>query len=480
LLIAAAPARAELWGTDTLELRVSRADSVVWGRMEAISPDEGVTLRVLETIKGSPRDVIVIPQPVEGVRVGRAVEEKERVLEFFVGDRIDNSIDGGVFYLGPKSYLRVYSMDFGLLASEGAILAEAREAAKWPRPRGVVVVDAPLQKWAESLGYLRMPADARLESRAAEWLAAGWTIQAIEALRPFKSPRNIATLTALLNDVPGGPTAISGNGRLARQQRDVPVAAYEVLRAWNVPVARPIRVAPDDYYHRLPLPVAAIFCVVIAAMITRIALRLERRNCVRRAVAIVLGVLSVSSLLLLLAGRWAAHELYWCDSQRQWWLSAYGGWLQFTRVGAAAEPLAISIPMGMRLDGITPADEPPRGAGLYVASIPLRDLRQLWEQGPARVAKHEDWTVASRTTGFDPVVAYYRLQARWSVILPVLAAYPMLRLSRATWRWRRRRRRRSRGLCVECGYDLRGSPDRCPECGEHAPTASLGRPVASG
>lgn len=49
----------------------------------------------------------------------------------------------------------------------------------------------------------------------------------------------------------------------------------------------------------------------------------------------------------------------------------------------------------------------------------------------------------------------------------------------AAWLPRHRRsRRRTKGLCPDCGYDLRASTSRCPECGLAVPADLIRKPIA--
>ena len=55
----------------------------------------------------------------------------------------------------------------------------------------------------------------------------------------------------------------------------------------------------------------------------------------------------------------------------------------------------------------------------------------------------------------------------FGVSAPVWPVPLVLALPPAVWLHRRAVRRASAraGLCLACGYDLRATPDRCPECG---------------
>jgi hypothetical protein len=90
-----------------------------------------------------------------------------------------------------------------------------------------------------------------------------------------------------------------------------------------------------------------------------------------------------------------------------------------------------------------------------------RTPREAFDGEPA--AAGVDWAAATVDRGRPPQSKGHR----WHVRVPHWAVAAVLLVPPAVWLLRHRasRRRLRLGLCPACGYDLRATPGRCPECG---------------
>ena len=184
----------------------------------------------------------------------------------------------------------------------------------------------------------------------------------------------------------------------------------------------------------------------------------------------ILNALTVLSMLLFLATAllWAAcwrwpyavstevaeipTALTWKSErveQAAWILSARGAFC-FRFHWKSGKP---SVPLGPRSWSISPVERPKPYAELY-------DHPSVWNR------------LGFAFATFSPGGSFFYSsagRAAHGCILQVpcwfLAALTALLPSRRlATRWRAARRRKA-GLCPHCGYDLRASKDRCPECG---------------
>jgi hypothetical protein len=99
-----------------------------------------------------------------------------------------------------------------------------------------------------------------------------------------------------------------------------------------------------------------------------------------------------------------------------------------------------------------------------IVGTPHRFCIVMWPNrwvGYAIRFSHDDNVVPASAGSLKPQVSGDFIAIPYWLIFLLTAPWP------AWWfvRQRKRNARRLAGLCEHCGYDLRASPDRCPECG---------------
>jgi hypothetical protein len=140
----------------------------------------------------------------------------------------------------------------------------------------------------------------------------------------------------------------------------------------------------------------------------------------------------------------------WPESRAGWSVSSDHGQVAIVRIWPIPQPPSDSVP----------------------TAESMRPGTKVQWQFP--IIRRESWsgvgvTVREMRLNMAPVGPSNHLYGRtifaghWVVVL-LSGAMPVWALMRFAARWRVRTRVR-RGLCSVCGYDLRGAPQRCPECG---------------
>jgi hypothetical protein len=114
------------------------------------------------------------------------------------------------------------------------------------------------------------------------------------------------------------------------------------------------------------------------------------------------------------------------------------------------------------------------------ASAPYRDGGWVWDTAPSGATlgvepRSRGWKLGgfdcflwqSRRTNSvgQPAAGEFVLIIPWWFLIVVAALLPIGWLNSAC----RGKRRARFGQCLYCGYDLRATPDRCPECGTSPP-----------
>src|SRR3982751_6788450 len=94
-----------------------------------------------------------------------------------------------------------------------------------------------------------------------------------------------------------------------------------------------------------------------------------------------------------------------------------------------------------------------------------------------RLARHVLTILAALSLLLCAMLCALSVEVRYPLLVGCLLVLPAAWPSALGWHYYRRRRvlrrRIAAGECLSCGYDLRATPGRCPECGSLAGTLKM-------
>lgn len=247
---------------ESVETMVASASIVVVARVSRFDPDNGIRisgfrlgfpadLAVEETLKGSTAPRLVVPLGESERNLSRW---RDAGVLLLVAIPRNEKTPAVVIDLGAPN-LAVLTADLAVLRSQTAVIRAVREVIRQgPSDAGdsagfslsvphALIAGTTLMSGVTNVD-VRVPIDARLERRALAILRGeqeGWRLQAVDALRHFRSDSNVRVLTALLADTTLSIRETAENNRGHEIfVYDIRQRAYEILKSWGVAPPEPI------------------------------------------------------------------------------------------------------------------------------------------------------------------------------------------------------------------------------------------------
>lgn len=298
--------------------------------------------------------------------------------------------------------------------------------------------------WGDpAFDHVVFPLNARTERLARHWVMQDFPAEdrarAIRfVLAEFPGPANTQLLKRLLED------AQRARGKLPTTPGPYPVrsVALRTLQQWGVAI-------PDRILTEPPLPQRSLslwrwLALVIAVALLGAWIFLRRKGHRPGAGGALLVVLLIGALWL--RSVWHVDWLHVPAGQVQCRLASAGGRLYCLLLSDSQPDLHSA--WGTQRRSV-------EQAGLWEGPGQMWSPISTWQSCGLMVVKGQTW-MPGGLWGASRLVSV----PHWWVML-LVATLAVLGLNR----WRVSRRRRKLGLCLVCGYDLRASVGRCPECG---------------